>query len=117
MNVTLFGSTVSLGCECLSQCLDAGHAVTVLVRNPDKLPTSLRDRITVITGDGLIADDVARVLPAGTNAIIFAIGVDEKTSPPNLCTTLRGIFLPPCVVSRYRDWCGVAVAVRFALMM
>lgn len=114
MNVTLFGSTGSLGCECLSQCLDAGHAVTVLVRNPDKLPTSLRDRITVITGDGLIADDVARALPAGTNATIFAIGVDEKTSPPNLCTDATRHILAAMrrqQISRL-VWCGGGSTLR-----
>jgi putative NADH-flavin reductase len=32
MKVTLFGATGSLGRECLEQCLQAGHDVTVLVR-------------------------------------------------------------------------------------
>ena len=47
---------------------------------------ALRQRITVIKGDGLIFDDVARALPRGTDAVLFAVGVDEKTSPPDLCT-------------------------------
>jgi uncharacterized protein len=108
MHVTLFGATGDLGRECLAQCLDAGHAVTVLVRNPDKLPSALRDRITVIKGDGLILDDVARALPAGTDAILFAVGVDEKTSPPDLCTDVTRHILD--VMRRQRIpklvWCG-----------
>jgi putative NADH-flavin reductase len=86
MNVTLFGATGSLGRQCLEQCLLAGHEVTVLVRNPDKLPDTLRAKITVVKGDGLVPEDVARALPRGTDAILFAVGVDEKTSPPDLCT-------------------------------
>ncbi|MCB1706543.1 MAG: NAD(P)H-binding protein [Halioglobus sp.] len=108
MNVTLFGATGSLGGECLSQCLEAGHAVTVLVRSPDKLPAALRERVTVIQGDGLVADDVARALPPGTDAILFAVGVDEKTSPPDLCTDVTRHILD--VMRRQQIprlvWCG-----------
>lgn len=86
MKVTLFGATGSLGTECLAQCLDAGHDVTVLVRSPGKLADDVKSRITVVQGDALSPDDVRRALPWGTEAILFAIGVDEKTSPPDLCT-------------------------------
>ncbi|HEY6130732.1 MAG TPA: NAD(P)H-binding protein, partial [Halioglobus sp.] len=82
MNVTLFGATGSLGKECLAQCLQGGHTMTVLVRNPDKLPEALKNRITVIKGDGLAYEDVLRAMPPGTDAVLFAVGVDEKTSPP-----------------------------------
>jgi putative NADH-flavin reductase len=108
MKITLFGATGQLGRECLAQCVEAGHDVTVLVRSPDKLPQALRDRITVIKGDGLLAADVARALPRGTDAILFAIGVDEKTSPPDLCTDVTRHIL---AVMRERQirrlvWCG-----------
>ncbi len=114
MKVTLFGATGSLGQECLQQCLDAGHVMTVLVRSPSKLPTALRDRVTVVEGDGLIAGDVARALPPGTDAILFAIGVDEKTSPPDLCTdvtrhilaVMRSEQIPRLV------WCGGGSNIR-----
>ncbi len=108
MKVTLFGATGSLGRECLEQCLQAGHDVTVLVRSPDKLSEALRDQITIIKGDGLVFDDVARALPPGTDAVLFAIGVDEKTSPADLCTdvtrhilaVMRSEQIPRLV------WCG-----------
>ena len=114
MKVTLFGATGSLGQECLKQCLEAGHTLTVLVRSPEKLPIALRDRITVIKGDGLVADDVARALPSGTDAIMFAVGVDEKTSPPDLCTDItrhilalmRSEQIPRLV------WCGGGSTIR-----
>lgn len=108
MKVTLFGATGSLGRECLEQCLQAGHAVTVLVRSPDKLPGALRNRITVIQGDGLFLDDVAKALPRGTDAVLFAVGVDEKTSPPDLCTDVTRHIL--AVMRREQIprlvWCG-----------
>lgn len=108
MKVTLFGATGSLGRECLEQCLQAGHDVTVLVRSPDKLPDALRQRITVIKGDGLVFDDVARAMPRGTDAVLFAIGVDEKTSPADLCTDVTQHIL--AVMRREQIprlvWCG-----------
>ena len=114
MKITLFGATGSLGQECLEQALEAGHTVTVLVRRPSKLPPALRDRITVVEGDGLVAADVARALPAGTEAILFAVGVDEKTSPPDLCTdvtrhilaVMRSEGIPRLV------WCGGGSNIR-----
>jgi len=68
MKVTLFGASGGLGSECLQQALDAGHTVTVLMRNPDKLPAALRERVTVIKGDALNLDDVKKSLPRGTEA-------------------------------------------------
>lgn len=108
MNITIFGSTGGLGGECLKQALAAGHKVTVLVRNPDKLPADVRERVTVIKGDALKLEDVRNALPRGTQAILFAIGVDEKSSPPNLCTDVTKHILQ---VMRENNiprlvWCG-----------
>jgi putative NADH-flavin reductase len=108
MKVTLFGATGNLGRECLQQCLDAGHDVTVLVRNPNKLPDDVKDRITILEGDALSRDDVIAAMPPGTDASLFAIGVDEKTSPQDLCTdvtrhildTMRQNNIPRLI------WCG-----------
>ncbi|MBW2275542.1 MAG: NAD(P)H-binding protein [Deltaproteobacteria bacterium] len=85
MKVTIFGATGLLGRECLSQCLEAGHEVTVLVRTPSKLPEGLRDRITIIEGDGLDPEAVEKALADGAEGILFAVGVD-KHSPEDLCT-------------------------------
>jgi putative NADH-flavin reductase len=108
MKITLLGSTGSLGQECLQQSLDAGHDVTVLVRSPNKLSDYVKDLITIIEGDALSFDDVITSMPKGTDAILFAIGVDEKTSPQYLCTdvtrnvleAMRKNNIPRLV------WCG-----------
>jgi putative NADH-flavin reductase len=108
MKISLFGATGSLGSQCLVQCLSASHEVTVLVRSPDKLPTALRDKVTIINGDGLNPVDVARAMPSGTEAVLFAIGVDEKTSPPDLCTDVTRHILATMRERQIRRlvWCG-----------
>jgi putative NADH-flavin reductase len=107
MKITIFGATGALGSECLTQALDAGHEVTVLVRSASKLPADSKDRITVVEGDGLNAGDVEQVLGDGTEAILFAIGVD-KQSPEDLCTDVTRHILRAMVGSNIRRlvWCG-----------
>ena len=85
MKLTIFGATGLVGRHCLTQCLEAGHDVTLLLRTPSKLPAELRSRVHVVEGDALDPAVVARALPDGTEAVLFAIGVD-KHSPENLCT-------------------------------
>ena len=108
MKLTLFGATGDLGNECLSQGLIAGHEITVLVRNPDKISPDIAERVTVVQGDGLVREDVSIALPAETEAVLFAVGIDEKTSPKNLCTDVTRNILS---VMRERGisrlvWCG-----------
>lgn len=108
MKVTIFGATGALGSECLTQALEAGYEVTVLIRSPEKLPKGILDRINVIKGDALLFDDVLRSISKNTEAVLFAIGVDEKTSPQNLCTDVtKNIFraMRSNKVSRF-VWCG-----------
>ncbi|MEP5566453.1 MAG: NAD(P)H-binding protein [Halioglobus sp.] len=108
MKITLLGSTGNLGQECLKQCLDAGHDVTVLVRNPNKLQEKAKNLITIVEGDALSFDDVITAMPRGTDAILFAIGVDEKTSPQNLCTDVTELVLRAMRQNNIPRlvWCG-----------
>ena len=46
-----FGATGKLGLHVLLQALAGGHDVTVLVRNPSKLPGDARSAVAVHTGD------------------------------------------------------------------
>lgn len=107
MNITLFGATGALGSECLLQALQAGHHLTVLVRNADKLPHSLRDQINVIQGDALHPEDIEKALSTETDAILFALGVD-KQSPENLCTdvTRNIIEVMRRLEIKRLIWCG-----------
>ncbi len=108
MKPTILGSTGRLGKECLQQCLEVDHEVTVLVRNPNKLPDHTRDLITIVQGDALLFEDVLTSMPHGTDAILFTIGMDEKTSPRDLCTDVTRHTL---VAMRKNNmprlvWCG-----------
>jgi putative NADH-flavin reductase len=61
----------------------------------------------VVEGDGLHAGDVEQALGDGTEAILFAIGVD-KHSPEDLCTDVTRHILRAMVNSNVRRlvWCG-----------
>lgn len=107
MNITLFGATGDLGNECLKQLLAKNHHVTVLVRNVGKLPAEYRDKIEIVEGNALEAEDLSKALPITTDAILFAIGVD-KHSPEDLCTTVTRHLLT-MMPTRNIDrliWCG-----------
>ena len=108
MRVTIFGSTGDLGSECLIQALDAGHEVTVLVRTPEKLPKNIVNRINVIKGDALSLDDVVLSISESTDAILFAIGVDEKISPKDLCTNATKNIIKAMRINKVSRfvWCG-----------
>lgn len=103
MKITLFGATGAVGSECLKQSLQAGHEVTVLVRNAAKLPTDLPASVSVVEGDALNAEDVAKALAGNPDAVLFAIGVD-KQSPQDLCTDVTRHILEHGV-PRF-IWCG-----------
>ena len=107
MKVAIFGATGSLGRECLEQAVEAGHEVTTLARTPSKLASALREQVTVVEGDGLDPDAVARSLAGAIEAALFAIGVD-KHSPEDLCTDVTRHILAAMPSSGVRRlvWCG-----------
>ena len=107
MKVTIFGATGALGGECLKQCLEAHHEVTVLARTPSKIPDDVRNRITVVEGDGLDAGHVENALVGGTEGVLFAVGIDKR-SPEDLCTDVTRHILAamPRLGVRRLVWCG-----------
>ena len=50
MNLLIIGATRGIGYQLLEQALQAGHVVTALVRNPQKMPKQ-HDRLKLIQGD------------------------------------------------------------------
>lgn len=107
MQLTILGATGAVGSECLKQALEAGHKVTVLVRSRSKLPGQYLQEITVVEGNALNREDVTKALPAGTEAILFAVGVD-KHSQQDLCTdiTRHVLELMPELGIKKLVWCG-----------
>ena len=107
MKLTILGATGALGRECVEQALAKGHEVTVLARTPSKLPSEVRDRVTIHEGNALDDEAVARAIGGDCDAILFAIGVDQD-SPEDLCTTVtRHAFsaMRKKGVRRF-IWCG-----------
>jgi putative NADH-flavin reductase len=72
VRLIILGATGSLGRHVLRQALGAGHEVTVLVRNPDRLAPEARDRVAVHLGDLNLSlpEDVV----AGQDALINCAG-------------------------------------------
>jgi uncharacterized protein YbjT (DUF2867 family) len=72
MKITLFGATGRTGRYVLRRALEAGHAVTILVRSPEKLDGS-DPNLTVLQGDARDPEDVSRAI-AGAEAVISTLG-------------------------------------------
>ena len=79
MKIALLGATGFVGSALLNEALDRGHAVTAIVRHPEKL--AARDRLTAIAGDVYDADSLASSIK-GHDALISAFNPGWKD--PNL---------------------------------
>jgi putative NADH-flavin reductase len=79
MRLAIFGATGTVGSELLTQALDAGHEVRVLVRNPSKLPTPHAAAV-VVHGDvrdlGAVEETVQ-----GCTVVLSALGASDRHDP------------------------------------
>jgi len=75
MKLTIFTATGGIGRQILEQAADAGHDVTAVVRNPQKLPGGLPGQVSVVTAD-LAAPDQATLESAveGADAVLSGLG-------------------------------------------
>ena len=75
MKLTIFAATGGIGHQVLEQALAAGHDVTAVVRNPDKLP----GRVRAIKAD-LATADAEALAPAvsGADAVLSGLGPRSK---------------------------------------
>lgn len=76
MKIALFGATGRTGRYILDQALADGHRVTVLARNPSKLPPG-KYSLTIQLGDVLDASAVDDVV-FGQDAVISALGLGSS---------------------------------------
>ncbi|ALU95616.1 MULTISPECIES: NAD(P)-dependent oxidoreductase [Streptomyces] len=73
MKITVFGATGGVGQEITGQAIEAGHEVTVVARDPDRLPEAL-DR-AVLHGVVRLDDEAAvRAAVAGRDAVLSGLG-------------------------------------------
>jgi putative NADH-flavin reductase len=72
MRLFVLGATGNTGKHLVDIALARGHQVTAFVRSPDKV-TRQHQALTVIKGDPLRVEEVARALP-GHDAVLSALG-------------------------------------------
>ncbi len=92
MKVIVFGSTGGTGRAVIAKLLADGHDVTAFARNPAKLEAA--PRLSVVQGDAMNADDVARATP-GHDAVVVSLGNSQnpfatllgarRTTPRTIC--------------------------------
>lgn len=77
-HLAIFGATGGIGRELVKLALDAGHRVTALVRDPDRM--DLTDpKLSLVEGDVRDEAAVARVVH-GTDAVLCALGAPALSS-------------------------------------
>jgi putative NADH-flavin reductase len=75
MKITIFAATGGIGWQILKQAIDAGHDVTAVARNPQKLPRELSGPVRVVTADLAAPDpDVLKSAVAGADAVLSGLG-------------------------------------------
>jgi len=82
--IALFGGAGRTGREFLRLALQKGYSVRALVRSPEKIQDLSSPMLTVIQGDVLNADDVARTV-RGSSVVVSLFG-HVKGSPPRVQT-------------------------------
>lgn len=85
MKIAILGASGKTGLHVVEQAIKAGHEVVALVRTPSKLSIQ-HARLTVLQGDAMRYEDVARAIN-GVSAVINALG-HVKGSPENLQVTV-----------------------------
>jgi putative NADH-flavin reductase len=80
MKLLIFGPTGGTGAQLLTQALDAGHTVTVVARNPDKITISDHARATAITGD-VLRPQAWKAAVGGHDAVLSCLGSRDRKHP------------------------------------
>jgi len=100
MKIALFGGTGRTGHYILDAALADGHAVTVLARNPSKLPPG-KYRLTIQLGDVTDGDNVDDTI-FGQDVVISALGLSDNAKPHALSTGIANIIRAMHTHSRSR---------------
>jgi len=79
MKLLIIGATRGIGSQLLEQALQVGHAVTALVRDPQKMPKQ-HDGLRVIQGDILDLESVQSAI-AEQEAVCVTIGIGITWKP------------------------------------
>ena len=92
MKILILGATGATGQQLVTQALEKGHKVTVLVRTPAKLKLS-HENLTVIEGNVLDETILRRAL-TGKEAVLSALGVGNSLKSSGLIAKAVGTLIP-----------------------
>ena len=86
MKLTIFAATGGIGRQALEQALAAGHDVTAVVRNPNKLSG---EAVRIVTADLAAADPaVLESGVAGADAVLSGLG-PRSTSDAGIASQVK----------------------------
>lgn len=93
MKITVFGATGAIGQLTVSELLDAGHDVTVYVRNPAKMPDAWAGSVRVVEGQ-MTDESAIDSAVAGADAVVSTLGpsMDRKATGLPLVEGTRHII-------------------------
>lgn len=83
MKLTVFGATGGTGRRIVAQALRAGHSVTAVVRDPDRLDIEAGTNLDVVTADVLDPASIAQTI-SGRDAVLSALG-PRGNAPTRVC--------------------------------
>ncbi|TDC74098.1 NAD(P)-dependent oxidoreductase [Streptomyces hainanensis] len=84
MRITAFGATGGTGQHLVRQALDAGHHVTVVVRDPARLGIADHPRLGVVTAPTLADDAAVAAALDGQDAAVSTLG-RRSGGDPSVC--------------------------------
>ncbi|MFF4771527.1 NAD(P)-dependent oxidoreductase [Microtetraspora fusca] len=80
MKLLIFGPTGGSGAQLLTQALDAGHDVTAVARDPDRIPAAGHGRLTLIGGD-VLEPRTWQAAVGGHEAVLSCLGSRDRKHP------------------------------------
>jgi putative NADH-flavin reductase len=80
VKILIFGPTGGTGAQLLSQALKAGHDVSLIVRDPSRIPVSEHAQATIITGD-VLEPEMWRAAVSGHDAVLSCLGSRDRRHP------------------------------------
>lgn len=89
MKVVLYGATGMIGSRVLKELIARGHTVTVVARDPAKVPATAN--VTVLKGDVLDAESVASTA-RGADAVISSYGPGQGASRQLMEASTRALI-------------------------
>lgn len=78
--ISIFGGTGSVGLHVTELAIKKGFQVRVLVRDIEKLPENLRDKVEIIQGDATKLPDVQKTVE-GQDAVVVVLGTRTYLGP------------------------------------